>query len=164
MEIEMDAMDISSSADSLAVLMASGVPEIKFDEEGTFTLTISEDDPEDVKDIKKSVEFTINTAQEMIAVLKRFAVQTGNAKFFDSINSFLLTINGSIGKLVDMKKASQAMKALPKADQIIQTNIQNNFSEPVNTEVKPMTAKEALKLAMNSQPEIIDVTPKGESS
>ena len=142
METENDIMgiDYHDASDSLAVLMSSGVPAITFDEGEGFKLTISEQDSDEIKDVKKSVEFTISTAHEMIGVLKRFAIQTGNPRFFESINSFLITINGSIGKLIDMKKTTGSTKDdSPKNV----TNVQNNFNGDV--EIRPKTTRDALR-------------------
>lgn len=142
METENDIMgiDYHDASDSLAVLMSSGVPAITFDEGEGFKLTISEQDSDEIKDVKKSVEFTISTAHEMIGVLKRFAIQTGNPRFFESINSFLITINGSIGKLIDMKKTTGSTKEdSPKNV----TNVQNNFNGDV--EIRPKTTRDALR-------------------
>ena len=153
MEQENDVMglDYHDASSSLAVLMSSGVPEISFDEGEGFKLTVREEDTDEVKDVKRSVEFTIATAHEMIGVLKRFAIQTGNPRFFESINSFLITINGSIGKLIDIKKVAGAPdKPEPKSV----TNIQNNFNGDV--EVRPKTTREAIRSRMNQ----IDVTPE----
>ena len=153
----MDDLDFTQSADSLAVLMSSGIPEITLEPvTGTFTLSIREDDTEEIKDVKRSVEFTINTAQEMIGILKTFARQTGNPKFFEAVNAFLVTINGSIGKLIDVKKMSQVQKT-QKAEQI--TNIQNNIVEQV-PETK-MTTREAFKVAMGGS--VIDAVVVEES-
>lgn len=152
MEIENDVMglDYHDSSDSLAVLMSSGVPEITFDEGEGFKLTVIEEDSDEVKDVKRSVEFTINTAQEMIGVLKRFAIQTGNPRFFESINSFLITINGSVGKLIDMKKQTGApSKNEPKSI----TNVQNNYNGDV--EIRPKTTRDALR----NRNKTIDITP-----
>nr|CAI3971106.1 terminase small subunit [Ochrobactrum phage ORM_20] len=163
MDIENDVMgvDYHDSADSLAVLMSSGVPEISFDEEDGFKLTIREEDTDEVKDVKRSVEFTISTAHEMIGVLKRFAIQTGNPRFFESINSFLVTINGSIGKLIDMKKAS----SVPQKDEPKNvTNIQNNYGTLESPVEKPMTTRDAIRLAQQkNQSKLIDATPEEKS-
>lgn len=154
---EIENVNFDSSSESLAILLSQGLPEIKFNEDTTFALTIREEDPEDVKDVKKSIEFTISTAQEMVTVLKRFAIQTGNPRFFETINSFLLTINGSIGKLIDVKKA-HAPKADKPSSQNAEsiTNIQQNIYGQSEEQATKMSAKDAFRAANSGSGKVID--------
>lgn len=121
------AEDFTQGSSQLAEIMASGTPSVTFDEEiEKFVIRVDETDANEVKDVKRSVEFIVNTAVDMISILKKLAFQTGNARYFETVNSYLNTINNSMNKLIDIRKASGNTSTPGGIENKGTMNVQNN--------------------------------------
>ncbi|QIG73835.1 terminase small subunit [Rhizobium phage RHph_N34] len=124
-------------------LLKNGTPEAEMDvETRAITIYVSNDDTEEVKNAKDNIQFVVDSAREAVTFLMQMGKATGNARFFETVNSLLNTINSASGQLmsIDRKKKNAELPENPSAQNV--TNIQNNTTQTI-----VMSTSEALKEA-----------------
>ncbi|QIG67995.1 terminase small subunit protein [Rhizobium phage RHph_Y68] len=139
-------------------LLKNGVPNVEADvETQALTIYVASDDTEEVKNVKDNIQFVVNSAREAVTFLLQMGKTTGNARFFETANSLLNTINSASGQLIniDRKKKNGETPEVPNAQNV--TNIQNNTTQTI-----VMSTSDALKEAKRALTEkkaleIVDV-------
>lgn len=138
-------------------MLKSGVPAVIETEEATKIVVYSdESDSEDVKTVKSNIEFIVNNAREAVSFLIQLGKQTGNPRFFETVNSLLNTINSASGQLLNANRAKREAKqpeAPPTPTSV--TNVQNNTTIAMTT----TQAMDLMRQRSEGKLKAIDVVP-----
>lgn len=131
-----------ASGSDLIDMLKSGVPSVMEDvETKAITIYVAPDEAEEVKNAKENIEFVVNSAREAVTFLLTLGKQTGNARYFETVNSLLNTINGASGQLIGIDRKKKVTETPPAEDAKGSTFIQNN-----NTTYVGMSTAEALRM------------------
>ncbi|AKE44707.1 terminase small subunit [Sinorhizobium phage phiM9] len=145
MENENDLEFGNAGGSDLIDMLKSGVPSVIEDvETKSITIYVAPDETEEVKNAKDNIEFVVNSAREAVSFLLTLGKQTGNPRYFETVNSLLNTINGASGQLIGIdrkKKTPEPDKPDPaNAGTFIQDNRQT-FIGMSTAEALRMTAE-----------------------
>lgn len=148
--------DENSDKSEYINMLMNGVPTvIETPEEVKIVVFQDETDSEDVKTVKSNIEFIVNNAREAVSFLIQLGKQTGNPRFFETVNSLLNTINSASGQLMNVHRMKSKVEE-PKTPQPTSvTNVQNNTTVQMTT----TQAMEMMRKRQEGKIEAIDVTP-----
>jgi hypothetical protein len=148
--------EFSGSGDIMD-LLKNGVPEVDVDTETkAITIYVAPDDTQEVQNVKDNIQFIVNNARTAVEFLLKMGQTTGNARFFETMNSLLNTINNASGQLmnIDRKKKNTEQPDEQSAKNV--TNIQNNVNQTVVMSTSD-ALKEARKAINYDASKIVDV-------
>jgi hypothetical protein len=141
-DIEAALTEAAEGNGDILELLKSGTPTIgatQSSDHQQISIYISPDDSEEVKDAKDNIQFVVNNAREAATFLMSLAKQTGNPRFFESVNSFLNTINGATDKLINLHRRKTEGNDPPAG-----TNINGNIQNNITNVTQVMSTKDAL--------------------
>lgn len=135
----------------LIALLKQGDVAVEVDEDHEhFLVVISDDDSSEVESVKRNIEFSINSAQDVILTLKTLLKSSGNPRFAEAIATLINTMNAANSVLM---KINQDKTSEKKNETKQQASTINNTVN--NTTVVSSTAD----ILKSEEVKTIDVTP-----
>jgi hypothetical protein len=106
----MDASDVATAAlegvsSEFLQVLQHGTPSFEVDAVAEkITIYVAPHDNQTDQNIKKNVEFVVNTAREAIALLIVLGKQSGNPRFFEAVTSLNHSILNANSQLMDLMR------------------------------------------------------------
>ena len=133
-------------SDDIIDILRSGVSEIEENDEATkIVIYVADDDSDEVKDAKKNIQFTVDTARDAISFLLKLGKSTGNPRFFETVTSLINAMNNSTNQLLNIDSRKRAKKNEQESGETQEKKVINQqFNTDQVTVV--MSTSEALSL------------------
>jgi hypothetical protein len=140
--------DVGPGSGDILDMLKNGTPTVDVGPAPSqITIYVAHDDAEEVKNAKDNIQFVVDSAREAVTFLLTLGKQTGNPRFFETVNSLLNTINGASGQLIGIDRKKKSPEPAPTGQNAATiNNIQDNRTIVMST-------SDALRETANQAPQ-----------